>query len=137
KAIFNQRIALKVGLCTRMAVLNIVYLTLCVSFFSLIYAQFVFFESFGSSYKRSFVEFKGRLCDLFNDSLLTTLLADTGYTCPVPPGKKYMRNMTLTKTLRSLRSVKWPFRKAKVEGIVSQTYTKEIVGKGSIVLNFK
>ncbi|CAG9101224.1 unnamed protein product [Plutella xylostella] len=48
-------------------------------------AQFVFFESFGSSYKRSFVEFKGRLCDLFNDSLLTTLLADTGYTCPVPP----------------------------------------------------
>ncbi|CAG9101228.1 unnamed protein product [Plutella xylostella] len=100
-------------------------------------AQFVFFESFGSSYKRSFVEFKGRLCDLFNDSLLTTLLADTGYTCPVPPGEKYMRNMSLTKTLRSLRSVQWPFSKAKVEGIVSQTYTKEIVAKGSIVLNFK
>ncbi|XP_047994536.1 uncharacterized protein LOC125232799 [Leguminivora glycinivorella] len=99
----------------------------------------LFYEGQNNQYKRSLVEIKLKLCDLFQrdqyfGKMFSQILRKHGKSCPFPPGLYEFLNTTLP-------SEKFPnillFEKGKIELVFNQLPTQDLVAKISTIFTIK
>ncbi|XP_075992891.1 uncharacterized protein LOC142987837 [Anticarsia gemmatalis] len=97
---------------------------------SALFSQFLHNE-----YRRSFIEFHCRFCELINDEpFIGGMLKNGGLVCPLLPGEHYFMNLTVPTT--DFKYV-FPFEKGRVDFTLSVTATKEVVLQVFVEASFK
>ncbi|XP_063832547.1 uncharacterized protein LOC135081688 isoform X2 [Ostrinia nubilalis] len=95
----------------------------------------VLHEYLHNEYRRSFVEFHFKLCDMINsDPYVGAMVANVGITCPVPPKLQRLVNMTVPSTVNF--KFKWPFKKCMAQVEFALTSTGESMAMGNFYLTF-
>ncbi|XP_028166126.1 uncharacterized protein LOC114356930 [Ostrinia furnacalis] len=95
----------------------------------------VLHEYLHNEYRRSFVEFHFKLCDMINsDPYVGAMVANVGITCPVPPKLQHLVNMTVPSTVNF--KFKWPFKKCMAQVEFALTSTGESMAMGNFYLTF-
>ncbi|XP_073945794.1 uncharacterized protein [Choristoneura fumiferana] len=99
----------------------------------------IFYEYLHNEYKRSFVEMHFKGCDMIKNDpyvggAIAAITARIGLPCPAPAG--FYKLMNITIPAEDFPNV-WPFEKCKVEVILEQTPTTDIIAKGAIYATFK
>ncbi|XP_028166125.1 uncharacterized protein LOC114356929 [Ostrinia furnacalis] len=95
----------------------------------------IFYEYLHNEYRRSFVEFHFKLCDMVNsDPYVGAMIANAGITCPVPPVMHYLVNMSIPSTADF--KFKWPFKKCMVRLEMAVTSTSEPIGQADFYVTF-
>ncbi|GBP34627.1 hypothetical protein EVAR_19018_1 [Eumeta japonica] len=101
--------------------------------------EFVFYERLSNEYRRSFVQWKWKLCDgLLSDPYIGQMLVRGGLknlSCPFQEGEYHLMNLTVD--MRSFKNV-WPFEKSRLS-ITSLATDKNntLIGNGEVYLTIK
>ncbi|KAL0818672.1 hypothetical protein ABMA28_008024 [Loxostege sticticalis] len=90
----------------------------------------VVYEYIGKGYKRSFVEFRFKLCEMLHfDPTIGAMVARTGLVCPIPPALHRLVNMTIPGG--EFKYVVF-FKKCMVTLELTVTSTGESMGKANL-----